>query len=104
MLGRLREISYHELAQVIVMWMQRLTSPVTRRAPMSKLSAAFTVAAAAPLSDVLNPDERDQVTRVVHGAADFNEPHCVTAPKWSKLLAGKATHSVQRSPRRVHRP
>ena len=47
---RLHEVSYHELAQVIVMWMGRLTSPVTRRALMSKLSAAFTVAAAGACS------------------------------------------------------
>lgn len=74
LLQRLHELSYQQLAQVIVMWMQRLTSPVTRRALMSKLSAAFTVAAAAPLFDVLDPDEHDQVARVVSGAADFNEP------------------------------
>ncbi|MCA1604843.1 MAG: hypothetical protein LC775_05075, partial [Acidobacteria bacterium] len=71
---RLYELSYHELAQVIVMWMGRLASPVTRRALMSKLSAAFTVAAAAPLFDVLDPDEQTQVARVVQGVADFNEP------------------------------
>src|SRR5262249_49725598 len=60
---RLYELSYHELAQVIVMWMGRLTSPVTRRVLMSKLSAALTVAAAAPLFDVLDPDEHTQVAR-----------------------------------------
>ncbi|HEX2300539.1 MAG TPA: hypothetical protein VHH34_18850 [Pseudonocardiaceae bacterium] len=41
---------------------------------MAKLSAAFTVAAAAPLFDVLDPDERDQVAGVIQGVADFNEP------------------------------
>ncbi|MGH4013435.1 MAG: hypothetical protein ACRDSL_05770 [Pseudonocardiaceae bacterium] len=73
LLQRLHEISYQELAQVIVMWMQRLTSSVNRRELMSKLSAAFTVAAAAPLFDVLDPDEHVQVARVVQGASDFHE-------------------------------
>ncbi|MGH3978925.1 MAG: hypothetical protein ACRDRZ_07980 [Pseudonocardiaceae bacterium] len=73
LLQRLHEISYQELAQVIVMWMQRLASPVSRRELMSKLGAAFTVAAAAPLFDVLDPDEHVQVARVVQGGGDFHE-------------------------------
>ena len=71
---RLEEIDFVELARVIVMWMQRLGSAVNRRELLSKLSAALMLATAAPLGDVLDPEECDRVVRVVQGAAGFNEP------------------------------
>ena len=71
---RLQEVNFTELAQVIVMWMQRLTPSVSRRKLLSKLSTAFTVAAVSPLFDVLNPSEYEQVTHVIPHPQDFNLP------------------------------
>jgi tetratricopeptide (TPR) repeat protein len=71
---RLQEIDFTELAQVIVMWMQQLNPSVSRRELLSKLSAAFTAAAVAPLFDVLNPDEHEQVTRAMQDPSTFDLP------------------------------
>jgi hypothetical protein len=70
---RLQAINFDELAQVIVMWIQQHSSPVSRRELLSKLGAAFTLAAAAPLLDLLGPDEYEHVTRVVQEPAEFDE-------------------------------
>lgn len=67
---RLQEVDFTELAQVIVMWMQQLNPSVSRRELLSKLSSAFTVAAVAPLVDVLNPDKR--VSDVIQHPQDFD--------------------------------
>ncbi|MGH3622221.1 MAG: hypothetical protein ACRDQ5_10585, partial [Sciscionella sp.] len=53
---RLQGNSFVELAQVIVMWTHRLSSAVNRRELLSKVSAAFSLAAAAPLFDVLDSE------------------------------------------------
>ncbi|MGH3711807.1 MAG: hypothetical protein ACRDRQ_27780 [Pseudonocardiaceae bacterium] len=70
----LNGINYHELVQVIVMWMQRINPSFNRRQLMSKLSAAFTMAAAQPFFDTLDSDEHEQVVQVLRGASNFSEP------------------------------
>ncbi|MGQ0773290.1 MAG: hypothetical protein ACT4NY_02550 [Pseudonocardiales bacterium] len=49
---RLSEVTFDELAEAIMMWVRRLPN---RRDVLSKLSAALTVAAAAPVLNVLDP-------------------------------------------------
>ncbi|MGH3914784.1 MAG: hypothetical protein ACRDTC_15455 [Pseudonocardiaceae bacterium] len=70
----LDRINYHELVQVIVMWMQRINPSFNRRQLMYKLSAAFTMAAAQPFFDTLDSDEHEQVVQVLRGASNFSEP------------------------------
>jgi tetratricopeptide (TPR) repeat protein/transcriptional regulator with XRE-family HTH domain len=70
---RLQEVDFDELARVIVMWMQCLDLSVSRRELLGKLSAALTAAAVAPLFDVLNPDEHEQVARIVQDSSLFEE-------------------------------
>ncbi|MGH3973883.1 MAG: hypothetical protein ACRDS9_11250 [Pseudonocardiaceae bacterium] len=71
---RLEKVNLVELTQVIVMWMHRLGPMASRRELLSKLSVACVLATAAPLFDVLDPDEHERVTRVIQGASDFSEP------------------------------
>ncbi len=73
LLQRLQEIDFLELAQVIVMWTHRLGSAVNRREMLFKLSAAFSMAAAAPFFAVLDPEERGQVARALHDPSSFDE-------------------------------
>ena len=68
LLYRLREIDFYELAKVIIVWAHQLNS-LSRRAVLSKLSAAFTLAAASPL--LLDLADRDELDRV---AGVLNEP------------------------------
>jgi tetratricopeptide (TPR) repeat protein len=68
---RLAEGSFAEVAQVIVMWMQGLGSAVSRRELLPKLSAAIALAAAAPLLD--DPDEQERVVRVLQDPSVFDE-------------------------------
>ncbi len=70
---RLEEVDFGELAQVIVMWMQGRGSAVSRRKLLAKLSAACTLAAAAPLFDVLDPDEHERVGHVLQDPSAFDE-------------------------------
>ncbi|MGH3943038.1 MAG: hypothetical protein ACRDTG_31330, partial [Pseudonocardiaceae bacterium] len=70
----LDRINYHELVQVIVMWMRRINPSLNRRQLMSKLSAAFTMAAAQPFFDTLDSDEHEQVLQVLQGVSNFSEP------------------------------
>ncbi|MGH4021946.1 MAG: hypothetical protein ACRDT0_22460, partial [Pseudonocardiaceae bacterium] len=72
--ARLQAVNVDELAQVIVMWMQQLTLSVSRRDLLSKLSAALTVAAAAPVLDLLDPDEHEHVARGIQAPSGFDEP------------------------------
>lgn len=74
LLQGLQEINLVELVQVIAMWTQRLGSAINRRELLSKLSAAFSMAAAAPLFDVFDPQEHEQVNRVLRGSSSFDEP------------------------------
>jgi tetratricopeptide (TPR) repeat protein/transcriptional regulator with XRE-family HTH domain len=72
---RLQVMDFDELAQVIAMWIRQRTSSVSRREVLSRLSAALTVVAAAPLFDVLAPDEQAHVARMVQDpAGGFDEP------------------------------
>ncbi len=68
---RLQEVDFTELVQVIVMWMQQL-NPVSRRKLLFKLGAGCTVAAVAPLFDVLDPDEHERVMRAMQHPEDFD--------------------------------
>jgi tetratricopeptide (TPR) repeat protein len=70
---QLQEANYEELAQVIVMWAERVNPSIGRRELLSKLSAAFTLAATAPLFDGLDPDEREHVTRALQKPSGFDE-------------------------------
>lgn len=71
---RLEEANFVELAQVIVMWIQRLGTAMSRRELLSRLSAAFTLAAAAPLFDTFDPDVYKRVVRVLQDPSTFDEP------------------------------
>ena len=65
LLYRLKEIDFHELAKVIIVWVHQLNS-LSRRAALSKLGAAFTLAAASPLLlDLADHDELDRVAGVL---------------------------------------
>jgi tetratricopeptide (TPR) repeat protein len=71
---RLRYIDLTELVQVIVMWMQRIDPSVSRRALLAKLSSAFVLAAVSPVLDVLDPEEREPVTRFLQQPDTFDLP------------------------------
>ncbi|MGH3545531.1 MAG: hypothetical protein ACRDPW_06360 [Mycobacteriales bacterium] len=71
---RLQQVNFTELAQVILMWMQRLDPSVNRRVLLAKLSSAFALAAVSPLFDVLNPDEYEPVARFLQHPETFNLP------------------------------
>jgi tetratricopeptide (TPR) repeat protein len=77
LLRQLHKVNFNELTQVIVMWMQQLNPSGSRRELLSKLSAAFTLAAGTPLFDMLNPDEHKHVTRVIHHPEKFDLPALV---------------------------
>jgi hypothetical protein len=74
LLQQLQEVDFTELAQVIVMWIQQFNPSGSRRELLSKLSTALTVAAVTPLFDVLNPDEHDEVIRVMQNPDSFGLP------------------------------
>lgn len=69
-----QEIGFDQFVQVIVMWTQRFGPFINRRELLSKLSAALTVVAAAPLFDALDPDDNERVARTIQGWSDFDEP------------------------------
>jgi tetratricopeptide (TPR) repeat protein len=71
---RLEEASFVDLTQVIIMWMQALGSAASRRELLFKLSAAFSLAAAAPLFDMFDPDERQRIAQVLREPTTFDEP------------------------------
>jgi tellurite resistance protein len=70
---RLESVTSVELAQVIAMSIQRLGPAVSRRKLLSKLSAACVLAAAAPLFDVLDPDEHERMVHVLQELSAFDE-------------------------------
>jgi len=75
MLGvRLPEIDIDELVQMLMMWAQHLDPNISRREVLAKLSAAFSLAAAAPLFDIADPSERDHVRRAIAEPSSFSEP------------------------------
>jgi len=71
---QLQEVSFTELTQVIVVWMQRLNPFVSRRELICRLSAAFAAAATGSLFEVLDPDEQNHVTHAIQNSSDFDEP------------------------------
>jgi hypothetical protein len=70
---RPEEENFVELAQAIVMWMQRLGSVVSRREVLSKLSTAFALAAAARLFDVFSLNDHERVAQVLQDPSTFDE-------------------------------
>jgi tetratricopeptide (TPR) repeat protein len=72
LLYRLNEIEFHALAKVIVVWAHWL-NPLSRRAALSKLGAAFTLAAASPLLDLTDHDELARVAGVLAGPGRLDE-------------------------------
>jgi hypothetical protein len=71
---QLQEAQLGELAQVIVMWASQFNSNVGRRDVLAKLSAAVTLAAAAPLFGGLDPDQQKHVVRAIEQPDIFDEP------------------------------
>ncbi len=69
----IREVDLDELVRVIMMCAQQWNLVMGRRGVLAKLSAAFVVAAAAPMFDVLDPDERRHVARVLSDSPEFDE-------------------------------
>jgi tetratricopeptide (TPR) repeat protein len=70
---RLQDVTLEEMAQVIEMWAHNLHPDVGRRELLTKLSAAFTLAATAPLFDGLDPDGREYVARALREPDRFDE-------------------------------
>lgn len=62
---RLHDIRFDELAQALIMWVQQVNPGLDRRELLLKISTALTVAAAAPLLDIADADERDRVAAVL---------------------------------------
>jgi len=65
LLQRLQGIDFRELAQVIVTWTQRINPSISRRSLLFKLSTALAVAAAAPIFDMTDADDRERVTQAL---------------------------------------
>lgn len=68
------EGDFDELVQVFVMWAQNWDSRIGRRDVLAKLSAVVTAAAALPLFNIADDDERDQVASFVQDPSRFDEP------------------------------
>lgn len=62
---RLHDIRFDELAQALIMWVQQANPGLDRRELLLKISTALTVAAAAPLLDIADADERERVATVL---------------------------------------
>lgn len=63
-----------ELAQVIVTWLHEVNPGIGRRELLTRLSASVTLAAAAPLLDMGDLDERERVARVIRNPARLDLP------------------------------
>jgi tetratricopeptide (TPR) repeat protein len=71
---QLQAVNFDELAKVIVMWARELDPNVGRRELLTKLSAAFAVAAAAPMFGMFDADEREYVSRfLTQDGSGFDE-------------------------------
>lgn len=73
------EVDFGELAQVIVMWMQRIPDPQTRRAMLGKLTAALAVATTAPLTELAGAAEPANAAPPAAGPGTFDPAtlaHC----------------------------
>ncbi|MGW0707107.1 helix-turn-helix domain-containing protein [Streptomyces sp. NPDC002643] len=62
---RLHDLRFDELAQALIMWVQQANPGLDRRELLLKISTALTVAAAAPLLDIADADERDRIAAVL---------------------------------------
>ncbi|MEU1465838.1 hypothetical protein ABZ467_35360 [Streptomyces sp. NPDC005727] len=62
---RLHDVRFEELAQALIMWVQQANPGLNRRELLLKITTALTVAAAAPLLDIADADERDRVAAVL---------------------------------------
>ncbi|MFJ2115900.1 hypothetical protein ACIOEX_29110 [Streptomyces sp. NPDC087850] len=62
---RLYDLRFEELAQALIMWVQQANPGLDRRELLLKISTALTVAAAAPLLDMADADERGRVAAVL---------------------------------------
>lgn len=83
------DIDYVELAQEVVMWVQGVNSEINRRELLQKISTALTVAAAAPLLDMADPDGRDRA------AAALNDPRRIDAVTISHAEQGLKSFRMQ---------
>ena len=73
LLYRFKEIDFHELAKVIIVWVHQLNF-LSRRAALSKLGAAVTLAAVSPLLlDLADHDELDRVAGVLAEPSRLDE-------------------------------
>lgn len=76
---QLGQLSVAELAQAVVMWLQRLDPSVNRRELLHRLGVLFAAAATGPVLDVLDvldPDEQQHVLHVIQDqeVSGFDEP------------------------------
>jgi tetratricopeptide (TPR) repeat protein len=69
---RLQAVTFDDLAQVVMMWLQEPMSSVSRRHLLAKLSSALAVAAVAPLSGAL-AGQPIQTARVLDDSSEFDE-------------------------------
>ncbi|WNI14699.1 hypothetical protein [Actinacidiphila sp. ITFR-21] len=83
------DINYVELAEEVVMWVQGVPGEMNRRELLQKISAALTVAAAAPLLDMADADGRD---RAAHA---LNDPRRIDAVTISQAERGLKSFRMQ---------
>jgi len=75
----LAEVDLSELAQVIVMWAQRLDPFFDRRTFLSKIAAGFALASAAPMFDAVDREEQQRALEDLRNTRHFDEAalrHC----------------------------
>lgn len=83
------DINSVDLAEGIVMWVQGVPGDLNRRELLQKISTALTVAAAAPLLDMADPDGRDRA------AATLENPHRIDAVTISQAERGLKSFRMQ---------
>lgn len=75
----LAEVDLSELAQVIVMWAQRLDPYFDRRTFLAKIAAGFALASASPLFDTADRQEQEKALESLRDGRRFDESalrHC----------------------------
>jgi hypothetical protein len=60
--------------QVLVAWLNEFNPSIGRRELLARLGASVTLAAAAPLLDMSDPNERERVARVIRNPSRLDEP------------------------------
>lgn len=98
LIAQLRRIDFRELTRVIAMEAQQTESDVSRRSLIFKLSNALAIAAAAPLFEMTDPDERDRLALIVKNpsrldaaALDHTERVLQSFRRQSDLLGPRLT-------------